>query len=314
MGVIHIKSNPKSIFEISLLCFVILFPFIISIIKPKESVHIKSYNSGFAMSAMRAETDPYINNSSEKKPRIPKLIHQTVKSKLSIPSDIQKNINSWKEMNPGWKHILYDDEDMLEFMEIYHPDSVEVYKSLESIVEKTDMWRYSVLDTFGGVYADTDTLCLKPIDEWWGEDNNSTVIIGIEAAVTPYQMKKYVFTELIQFCQWTMASSPGHPIVHNMPYYIYRHMRLERLGVDNYDDPKLSVLHRTGPGIWTDAIFDYIIQQGYDPRDVVEGASIGDVKFLNKNGFANIDPLPKNLNDMPSDAFVYHLFYGSWKE
>lgn len=309
-----IRIKPKTVFYITLVIFVLLFPVITKVNPNNNNVYIKESGSAYSMSALSQAHAAQAASANKKPSRIPRLIHQTVKSKLSIPSDVQRNIDSWKKVNPEWQHILYDDEDIMEFMETYHPESLDVFNSLDSIVEKTDMWRYAVLDTFGGVYADTDTLCIRPVEEWWGDNENATVAIGLEDSTTPFIMKRNKLTELIQFSQWTMASSPGHPIVHNMAYYIYRHMRLEKLGVDNYDDPKLGILHRTGPGIWTDAIYDYIIKNGYDPRDVIQGATIGDVKFLNRNGFTYLEDLPSDLSTLPKDVFVYHLFYGSWKE
>lgn len=43
-------------------------------------------------------------------------------------------------------------------------------------VERTDMWRYAVICTFGGFYTDADTLAVQPLDAWpltarqsWGQ-------------------------------------------------------------------------------------------------------------------------------------------------
>nr|AWI66891.1 initiation-specific protein alpha-1,6-mannosyltransferase [Piromyces sp.] len=299
-----VRFKPKSIAVMAVVLFIMAFP-LIAVFKPEKS-KIRNSASDYAMSALKEEP---IGST-----RIPRLIHQTVKDKHNIPPDVQENINSWSEMNPGWKHILYDDDDIMEFMEKYHPNAVEVFKNLDSIVEKTDMWRYAVLDTFGGVYADTDTKCIQPIEQWWGDNKDAKVIIGIEDIRTPFKLRQTQFAELIQFCQWAMASVPGHPIVHYMPYYIYRHMRYEHLGVDRYANPKLNILHRTGPGIWTEAIFDYIIREGYNPRDVFHnGGVIDDILFLPKDGFSWTEPLPDDLKDLPERVKLLHLFYGSWK-
>jgi len=296
---IKIKSLPV----LAIVVFVLAFP-IITVFKPTKS-KIRNSASAYAMSALKEEP---IGTT-----RIPRLIHQTVKDKKNIPPDVKENIDSWSEMNPGWKHILYDDDDIMEFMEKYHPDAVDVFKNLDSIVEKTDMWRYAVLDTFGGVYADTDTKCYQPIEEWWGDNKDAKVIIGVEDIRTPFRARQTQFTELVQFCQWAMASVPGHPIVHYMPYYIYRHMRYEHLGVDRYANPKVNILHRTGPGIWTEAIFDYIIREGFEPRDVLNGGTVNDVLFLPKDGFSYTEPLPNDIKDLPKRVKLLHLFYGSWK-
>ncbi|OUM56559.1 glycosyltransferase family 32 protein [Piromyces sp. E2] len=299
-----VRFKPKTIILYVTIFIIMAFP-LIAIFKPERS-KIRNSASDYAMSALKEEP---IGST-----RIPRLIHQTVKDKKNIPPDVQENINSWSEMNPGWKHILYDDDDIMEFMEKYHPNAVDVFKNLDSIVEKTDMWRYAVLDTFGGVYADTDTKCIQPIEEWWGDNKDAKVIIGIEDIRTPFRLRQTQFAELIQFCQWAMASVPGHPIVHYMPYYIYRHMRYEHLGVDRYANPKLNILHRTGPGIWTEAIFDYIIREGHNPRDVFHnGGMIDDILFLPKDGFSWTEPLPDDLKDLPKRVKLLHLFYGSWK-
>jgi len=303
-----IRVKNKSIFVLTIIFCVVTFP-LVAVFKP-EKVKIRNSASEYAMSALKEEP---IGTT-----RIPKIIHQTVKDKKNIPPDVKENIDSWSAMNPGWKHILYDDDDIIEFMEKYHPDSVDVFNNLDSIVEKTDMWRYAVLDTFGGVYVDTDTRCLQPIDEWWGDNKDAKVIIGLEDTRTPFRKRQTQFAELVQFCQWAIAATPHHPILHYMPYYIYRHMRYEHLGVDRYPDPKVNILHRTGPGVWTEAIFDYIIKAGYNPRDVLNGGQINDVLFLGKDGFSYTEPNPLECEVLegckfPEKVKLLHLFYGSWK-
>lgn len=65
---------------------------------------------------------------------------------------------------------------------------------------RADLWRYLKLAMVGGVYADMDTRCLKPVEKWmeWRGDRAGTrdpnrskwptlgepsVIVGIEADV-----------------------------------------------------------------------------------------------------------------------------------
>jgi mannosyltransferase OCH1-like enzyme len=40
---------------------------------------------------------------------------------------------------------------------------VELYSSLQTAVERSDLWRYSVMCKHGGVYTDADTICVRPI-------------------------------------------------------------------------------------------------------------------------------------------------------
>ena len=48
----------------------------------------------------------------------PKLIHQTVANKRNLSCEEITNINSWKDLNPGYKHILYDNQDLDKFMQV----------------------------------------------------------------------------------------------------------------------------------------------------------------------------------------------------
>jgi len=54
------------------------------------------------------------------------------------------------------------------------------------------MWRYAVVYTYGGVYADVDTDCLRPISSWLRPD--CELLVGLENDE--------------HFCQWTFAAAP----------------------------------------------------------------------------------------------------------
>lgn len=48
--------------------------------------------------------------------RLPKLIHQTVINKSRLSCEEKNVIDSWKRLNPGYTHRLWDDQDIREFM------------------------------------------------------------------------------------------------------------------------------------------------------------------------------------------------------
>lgn len=62
------------------------------------------------------------------------------------------------------------------------PKIVEAYNSLPNAGMKSDLLRYLILDVEGGVYTDTDTMALKPIDVWVspGLRDQIRLIVGIE--------------------------------------------------------------------------------------------------------------------------------------
>lgn len=59
------------------------------------------------------------------------------------------------------------------------------------------MWRYLVLCTFGGVYADSDVVCAKPVDEW--HQAGAGLLVGIENVFTTMEAaKKRTYTRMMQ--------------------------------------------------------------------------------------------------------------------
>jgi mannosyltransferase OCH1-like enzyme len=41
--------------------------------------------------------------------------------------------------------------------------AAQLYQSLKTPVERSDLWRYAVMCNHGGIYADADTLCIRPV-------------------------------------------------------------------------------------------------------------------------------------------------------
>jgi hypothetical protein len=128
---------------------------------------------------------------------IPKLIWQTYKTKFPAPVST-KLIKTWIDKNPDYNWYYFDDEKCSQFIQDHFND--EFYKMYESLpigVMKSDVWRVAVIYVYGGIYADTDTECIVPIDEWIGDND---LVVGIE---TPNgSINNYVF-----------ASIPKHPAI-----------------------------------------------------------------------------------------------------
>ncbi len=93
------------------------------------------------------------------KPRIPKVIHQ-----IWIGGDIPVRYRdwqvSWKAMNPDWEYKLWTTKDI----EALGLVNQHAYEAAPNNAERADIARYEILYRFGGLYADTDFECLKPMD------------------------------------------------------------------------------------------------------------------------------------------------------
>lgn len=104
---------------------------------------------------------PAVDNSPK---LIPKLIHQTYKFK-EVPESVIPFMESWQRQNEGWEFRFYDDEACIQFVQREFPEYLEAYHSLPKDVERSDFFRYLVVLRLGGLYADIDTECRRPMDD-----------------------------------------------------------------------------------------------------------------------------------------------------
>jgi len=66
-------------------------------------------------------------------------------------------MRSWKEYNPEWEHIFWD-EDMIYELNLVNK---EAYDAKDNPGFRSDIARYEILNRFGGMYVDTDFECKK---------------------------------------------------------------------------------------------------------------------------------------------------------
>ncbi|ORX75544.1 hypothetical protein BCR32DRAFT_296840 [Anaeromyces robustus] len=253
---------------------------------------------------------PHVDDKKEKiieKIEIPKIIHQYVRSKDSISEHTQKNINSWKSLNSDWEHKLYDFDDIKNFMETHHSKVIDLWNVLE-FEEKIHMWKYAILETFGGVYADADCYCVKPINQWIEKYNKSNILIGLDYLYIPDKiLTEKKLTDSIEFNVKTIVSAPGHEILSNMAFYIHRFRVLGTLKIMEIDPDykkKGRIYFSVGEALWTESVFNYLIENNVILKDIVEGGLVKDVAVLPPNSFSYE---ANNLSDLPDDALSVYF-------
>ncbi|KAI8613528.1 nucleotide-diphospho-sugar transferase [Chytriomyces sp. MP71] len=150
---------------------------------------------------------------------IPLLVHQTYKTRTVREWRRDRNkkqliwFNSWRDRNPDAMHLVWTDAAADAFMRhaFNHTRFYEAYARLPRVVLKTDMLRYALIYQFGGVYADADTSCRRPIEEWFLGHNDATLIVGVEWYANFYSHMKDAEYRKLQLTQWTFAAAPKHP-------------------------------------------------------------------------------------------------------
>ena len=200
------------------------------------------------------------------------------------------------------------------------PALMPLVEYLSTMVERTDVWRYVILLHVGGIYADSDVVAIRPIDEWNGaRDANTTVILGVEANVNSAARQRFGLAHNVQFCQWTMAAAPGHWIFKRVLQRIHQRVQGEKDGsIRGTSSREMDILYRTGPGIWSDAVNDYLANHNARAADVVRGHQtrrVGDVTVLPVSAFApNQDHSgARQVSSRDPSIYAQHMFLGSWR-
>ena len=93
---------------------------------------------------------------------IPCIIHQTWKDN-NIPQSMRSWQSSWQKHHPSWEYRLWTDEDNYRLVAEYYPWLLPVYEGFSEPVMRVDLVRCLILKHYGGVYADLDFECLKPV-------------------------------------------------------------------------------------------------------------------------------------------------------
>src|SRR5665647_135588 len=142
---------------------------------------------------------------------IPKIIFQTYHDKSKIPTKVYDNI---KKYAPEYKHVVYDDNEIIQFLsKNFEKKVVDKFKELTG-AHKADLFRYCVLYVYVGIYLDIKTELIGPIDKIFKDQNEIDIysVLAIKKG-TVYQgiiathPKNDFFLSLIDYILATPVSS-----------------------------------------------------------------------------------------------------------
>lgn len=225
---------------------------------------------------------------------IPKIIHQVWEGRTepSMPKRLQILSESWKEENPNWEYHLWNGEEMDRLVETHFPKYLSLYKNFPHNVQRWDSIRYMILYQYGGVYADLDSECFRPIDPLM---ENVNIGFGEEPPFHDGSM--------IRIGNAFMASEQGHPGWLAI---------LEEIS-QNYSEKSSivnTVLHTTGPNM-IHRIFPRL-QDTYGAKSFpypqvapVSKKEVYEFLFQGKE-----DIFQKKV----AEAYCAHYFFGSWDD
>lgn len=189
---------------------------------------------------------------------IPKIIHQTYPTN-QVNKDIQTNIDTLKQLNPGYEYKLYNNYDVIEFIKNNYDDTIlETYNKInpEYGPARADYFRYLLLYIKGGIYLDIKSSCEKPFDSIIQSDDEFILTHwGDYGGTLNYRLRynhDILNNEYGEYCNWNIIIKEKHPLMKQI---------IDRVtyNINNYDPElvgKFGVLMITGPIAYSKVILE----------------------------------------------------------
>ncbi len=218
---------------------------------------------------------------------IPRILHQTWKTP-DLPPQWRPFRDSWLRHHPGWRHVLWTDEDNRRLIAEHHPWFLPTYDAFPRPIQRVDAAKYFILHTLGGVYADLDSECFRPLDPLLARGG---AVVGrarngvIECAV--------------------LASPPRHPLWE----IAFREMQepplVARLFHGRWRVDATYVLFSTGPQMMRRAVRRYLAEHGRS--EAAAGITVLPPRYLSARTW-----LQRYERFDEPEAFVRHHYSDSW--
>ncbi|KAK9480331.1 nucleotide-diphospho-sugar transferase [Lipomyces japonicus] len=204
----------------------------------------------------------------------PKFIWQTTKK---VNKKYAAAVQSWNELNPEYDHRILDEKASDAFVASAFkdiPDIVHLYNTFPSSALKVDLLRYLILYLHGGVYADIDVHCRKPIGDWikpalWS--SGTDIITGMELDepyATDASLARIGWYRGFGFVQYAIIAKPFAKPIRTAIVRILSHARylskIKKQKLLSSYSPA-DIYEVSGPGMWTDVIIDTL---NYKRKDV----------------------------------------------
>ena len=218
---------------------------------------------------------------------IPLLIHQTWKT-TTIPVEWVGYRDSWLRHHPAWRHVLWTDDDLERLVVERYPWFLPAFRAFPRQIQRVDAGKYFVLHACGGVYADLDCECLRPLDAI--VERGGLIVVRTPDRVIDGAL---------------LASPPGHPFwletfaqMRDPPYWVRPLRGIPPLRASH-------VLLTTGPQMLRRSVRRY-------RRELASGRAASGVTVIEPGFFAGRSWLRRFEPDSSTDAWLRHHHSDSW--
>lgn len=315
------KFQPRQLVTF-LVGFILLFIFCSSFERDEQTSPI---------SPPLAAVEPLQQQPPTASEEIPQKIWQ-ISLNHSSYAELDNSIHSWVKNNQDYSYTLVSSEGADTFVRKHYladrPEIANTFLDIRFPLFRSDLLRYILLESEGGIYTDLDTRPRKPIKEWIPPHLRPYVkaVVGIEYDQLDNPGPSHGFSERISFCQWTIAITPRHPmmtrIVKRVVANLHEYAEKNGTTVSALSTPDVRVGQVTGPGIWTTVVWESLSEAvggaKLDYRNVSglkEPTLFGDILILPIDGFGTAQPHSGSFIDGKAEAaLVEHRVSMSWRK
>lgn len=284
---------------------------------------------------------------------LPKKIWQTWHTPaMFLDEEDKARVRTWHELNPNHRYELLTDQGAETFVRQHFAEDPlirDVFLNLTDTILRADFLRYLVLlaegkfllqvwlrkliKSVGGVYADLDVECRKPIVTWTPDafTGRAGVVLGIEADRKPvkndvelyYDHREYIWG----ITNWTFMAKCGHPFMR----FVAERVAMNLLKVAEKQQRSLStmelsykeVIDATGPRAFTEAFFAYASRTTGSPVSyqtatmLEEPKLIDDILLLPIRAMSTAEADRTGVTGAHSStwpAVIFHWSKGTWKK
>jgi len=248
---------------------------------------------------------------------IPQVIHFIWLGSV-LPEKYVPIIEGWRTRHPGWQVLVWDDTEAAAFMcsESERKLSSSQFHNATNYGMKSDILRYEILLSRGGVYVDIDYECVKMLGSapWW---------------CTCGAFAGWSNTSALEINNGIMGCERGHPLFCQIVSVISKNMDLlptakksaidfagmdsvlAFLGADTKDltaiasnDAAMKIIQCTGPGMYTRQVYAFLVE--HELRGAEAGAAI---LILPRCVF---HPVPNNVDVDISETQKLEMLKATW--
>jgi len=215
---------------------------------------------------------------------IPKIIWQTYKDPFDrLPDYAKIAAQTWIDMNPDYEYRYMDDLEASQFvLSHYGKEWYDLFINCPVGVMRGDIWRYMIINSYGGFYVDLDSICSKPLNSWI--DNRYDLVLCITDDNT-------------NFVQYAFAGSPNNKVLDT----VINNVKNNIIKAD-YKNEKF-VHKATGETVWSNSIKEFLgINDISYNNDLVKNFNMVEPIFIKNNIFCY-----KDWNDFHNGGFMKHL-------